>query len=223
MLSEDPFWSDNIYILFRKDRLAEFFPTEDMNNKEKLNAVSRFSVYLGILLSIYKKRPSFLAIPILFLGFTLFIYNYSSDLLDYFKDEEETKPTEKNPFMNVLVSDYTENPKKPPAADVNDPKIKKEMNKHFEKNLYIDANDPFEKQNSQREFYTMPWTTIPNDQDSWARWLYSSGPNCKSENNCIKTEDDIRHQRNLIVYDDKVDMLQNQFVLSNTRVPSSIV
>ena len=35
----DPFWFDDMSILFSKDRLVEFFPTEDMSLGEKLNSI----------------------------------------------------------------------------------------------------------------------------------------------------------------------------------------
>jgi patatin-like phospholipase/acyl hydrolase len=46
-------------------------------------------------------------------------------------------------------------------------------------NLYRDVGDLYGKSNSQREFYTAPSTTIPNNQTSFAKWCYSVGPTCK--------------------------------------------
>ena len=40
----------------------------------------------------------------------------------------------------------------------------------------------FSKNNSQRQFYTTPVTTIPNDQKSFANWLYKTPPTCKENN-----------------------------------------
>ena len=33
--------------------------------------------------------------------------------------------------------------------------------------------------NNTRQFYTMPNTSVPNDQDSFAQWLYGTESNCK--------------------------------------------
>ena len=49
-------------------------------------------------------------------------------------------------------------------------------------NLYKDVSDIFSKNNSQRQFYTTPVTTIPNDQGSFADWLYKTPPTCKENN-----------------------------------------
>ena len=48
----DNFWSDNPRILFNKDKLHLFFPTKEMTLIEKLNAIARLSIYLGVLLYI---------------------------------------------------------------------------------------------------------------------------------------------------------------------------
>ena len=51
----------------------------------------------------------------------------------------------------------------------------------FGYNLYRDVGDLYGKSNSQREFYTMPATTIPNNQTACAKWLYNTGPTCKEK------------------------------------------
>ena len=37
----------------------------------------------------------------------------------------------------------------------------------------------FGKLNSQRNFYTTPSTTIPNDRESFQKWLYNTPQTCK--------------------------------------------
>ena len=51
-------------ILFQKDRLKEFFPIKEMNNIEKLNALFRLSIYLGILLTVITQNYMYLYIII---------------------------------------------------------------------------------------------------------------------------------------------------------------
>lgn len=109
---------------------------------------------------------------------------------------ECTKPTKDNPFMNVTMDDYLntdENGRmkeRLPACDPNNPDIKQQQDAAFYSNLYRDVNDVFAKNNSQREFYTTPSTTIPNKQDEFARWLYLSPKTCKEDSdNCLRYED----------------------------------
>ncbi len=107
-----------------------------------------------------------------------------------------TQPTVDNPFMNVTMKDYMNFDKngfivdRPPACDPNDPEIKKKMDNAFSNNLYKDVSDVFDKHNSQRNYFTMPWTTIPNKQNEFGRWLYLSPKTCKeNQDNCLRYED----------------------------------
>lgn len=93
------------------------------------------------------------------------------------------QPTVDNPFMNFnyISDDYH----KPPGCKAflentkENRKIQKEVKKSFNYNLYRNVGDLYGKNNSQRQFFTMPWTSWPNDQTSFAKWLYSTGPTCK--------------------------------------------
>ena len=90
------------------------------------------------------------------------------------------RPTPRNPFMNVMPGDdFT----KPAACkSYNNPTVQNKINEHFDANLFKDVSDIFNNRNSQREFITMPSTTIPNDQTAFAKWLYLSPPTCKEGN-----------------------------------------
>ena len=89
-------------------------------------------------------------------------------------------PTTTNPFMNInlITSDKTQE-KAPPSW--NNEELQKKIEDNFGYNLYRDFGDLYGKSNSQREFYTMPSTTIPNNQTSFAKWLYNTGPTCKEK------------------------------------------
>jgi len=68
-------------------------------------------------------------------------------------------------------------------ACYNNKGIKNIVENKFNNDLYLDSNDLFNRRNSQRQFYTMPNTSIPNKQGDFAKWLYDRGPTCK-EGNC---------------------------------------
>lgn len=98
-----------------------------------------------------------------------------------------TYPNAKNPFMNVLIDEIKYNPKRAQAASVLDPSVSVTLDDFFRTQFVDDPTDVFGKTQSQREFYTMPSTTIPNDQDSYQNWLYRiPGKTCK-EGNCTST------------------------------------
>jgi len=91
-----------------------------------------------------------------------------------------TYPTPRNPFMNVLIDEIKYNPGRPSAASVSDPNVKTSLDDFFRTEFARDPTDVFGRSQSQREFITMPSTSIPNDVDSYQNWLYRiPGKTCK--------------------------------------------
>ena len=91
-----------------------------------------------------------------------------------------TLPSPRNPFMNVLVDEIKYNPKRAGAASVEDPVVKSTMDDFFRVNWFSDPTDVFGKSQNQRQFITMPSTTVPNDRESFQNWLYKiPGKTCK--------------------------------------------
>ena len=105
-----------------------------------------------------------------------------------------TKPTLDNPFMNLTMADLlnTQNngdvKLKPLACDINNPVIKKSIDTKFKNNLFRDINDVFGQFNSQRQFFTMPWTgIIPDSNGDFKNWLYNQPSTChENPDNCIR-------------------------------------
>lgn len=114
--------------------------------------------------------------------------------------EHYTYPTEKNPNMNVLLPEIQDNPRRNMAAPPNNPVIASEINTmakemtlknltgqnprektEVEKKLYSDLGDNFEFEQSMRQFYTTPSTTIPNNQKEFAEFCYDDLINNKSQ------------------------------------------
>jgi hypothetical protein len=227
----DNFWGDEITILFDKNRSVEFYPSQDMTKNEKLNSIARFSIYLGGMMTLFKKDPNYLSITLIGLLITYLIYTQTIQIefLDEdlpnkftgFLDKRTRKPTKENPFMNVVITDFGTGKDPAPAADISNKEIKEEMTKNFEKGLYIDANDYFSNQNNQRQFYTFPSTTIPNDRASLANWLFKKETSCKEDNDC-KIYNDLRQQSNDNSFvEDPTEELRNQFQKLNTRSNTS--
>ena len=192
----DSFWIEDYKILFYKDRLADFFPTITMTLIEKLNAIFRLSIYLSVVLYLLTNNYLYFYIMIIVGLFTWFVYYNQRDNLElYFNSipnsnenliqESDHKindivPTTENPFMNInLITDNKE--KEAPPASWNNDEVQKDIEDKFGYNLYRDVGDLYGKSNSQRQYYTMPSTTIPNNQTSFAKWCYSVGPTCKEK------------------------------------------
>ena len=91
-----------------------------------------------------------------------------------------TLPSPKNPFMNVLIDEIKYNPHRAGAASVENPVVKSTIDDYFRVNWFSDPTDVFGRSQNQRQFITMPSTTVPNDRKSFQEWLYKiPGKTCK--------------------------------------------
>lgn len=52
-MNDENFWIDDFSILFQKNKLLEFVPTNEMSFHQKLNAVTRFLIYFVIALTLF--------------------------------------------------------------------------------------------------------------------------------------------------------------------------
>ena len=105
------------------------------------------------------------------------------------KEKNSRKPTLENPYNNILFSDYTDASNLAEPCNI-DEKDVKEMQNLYNSSIYRNIDDVFERENSQRLFYTLPIQTVPNDQTNFANWLYKTGPSCKENSqNCNYYQD----------------------------------
>lgn len=199
IMNSDKFWYDDFSILFNNNRLIEFIPTNDMTRDEKFNSLVRMALYLSIILMISKNNYLYFYIflSVLFLTYLLFIFNDKekekfrdlkkknmSNIDDINKAEENNakncrKPTDNNPFMNVLLTDDFSKVNK---ACTYDDDIKKDIDEKFYKDIFNDVSNLYGKRTGQRSFYSTPSTTVPNDQQSFANWCYKVPKTCKEGN-----------------------------------------
>ena len=209
MYEYDKFWFDDISILFNVKKLQHFFPSNDMSLNEILNSLVRLSFYLSIIFILFRKNVNYIFITVFTLIFTYLIYiNLSKEDkkkyenfedLQLFKKDDYIKPTNDNPFMNVLPEDYDNNPNRVAENEAelyNESKydeIQENVDDKFGNNLFTDMTDIYNNRNSQRQYYTMPNTQIPNDQTSFAKWCYATPSTCKEGNNlqCFNNLDPI--------------------------------
>ena len=106
-------------------------------------------------------------------------------------------PENSNPFMNRLLfnednPDAEACPYYSNAKDYSnwnsefnndqDKTIKDIVEDKFNINLYKNVNDIFDRNNSQRQYYTTPVTSVVNKQTDFAKWLYNVPETCKDGN-----------------------------------------
>jgi hypothetical protein len=174
-------WTSQPSVLFSKKTAKYFIPTQEMTYIEKINASTRFLIYGSILLFIIRGDTNVFFIPIVGMIVMYFLITKGigmKQLEERFskqKTESCQEPDINNPFMNILPMDDR---KRPDACEYN-ATTKDKIDDSFYANLYLDTNDIYGKNNSQRQYYTMPSTSIPNAQDEFASWLYETTPSSK--------------------------------------------
>ncbi len=193
-----PLWIEDISILYEKKYIFEIVPMKNFDLNRKLNSLLRLSIFYSIIVYLFKKNNNALMIPIGVGIFTVIISknlkinninekivklhndNVDENFLMYDVSEGCKVPEKNNPFMNPTL--YSDDNSKKPCLSYNNKGIQREIEEKFNEDLYRDVNDIFGKNNSQRQFYTVPGKTNPNDLESYKNWLYSTPPTCKEGN-----------------------------------------
>lgn len=89
------------------------------------------------------------------------------------------KPTVDNPFTNIVFTDYLDSGNLAEPCNIDDDDVQNQMQNLYNSSIYRNLEDVWERENSQRMFYTVPIQTVPNSQTDFANWLYKTGPSCK--------------------------------------------
>lgn len=196
----DQFWLNNPQILIDPKRFIEFYPSPLMTRVEQLNAIVRFCFYLSIVLILVKQNINYIYLFLISLVMTFLIYQYDPtlkgdekiELYDVYENKSPinqdvnfVKPSYNNPFMNILLPEILDDPTRQAYSKksfINNLELSQDVEDKFAYNLYQDVDDVFGKTNSQRQFYTTPITTVPNDQGGFAQWCYGRPDTCKDEN-----------------------------------------
>ena len=196
-------WYNYIVNFFDINNMLLFYPTSDMEYSEKLNSIMRLILYITIILYSLKNDLKVFIILIvagivIYIMYTMdehkekYISNHQDNTyreygLDDYDDKIEhcTKPTRDNPFMNVTMNEYVENPKREKACKINN-KVNEYIDQYFNEDLYRSVDDIYNKNASERQYYTMPVTEIPNNQDKFAQWLYGNEDKTCKEGNLLK-------------------------------------
>lgn len=195
-MNREKIWFKDLPHFFTQENYSIFFPSKSMSFAEQLNSLMRLSVYFSIFVFLLKHNTQIFFVPIFMGAFTWFIYTMDTqnkynekaylNSQELFKDENTKKictvPTKENPFMNVLMNEYTQNPEKVEACDISRSDMKKKATKYFNNNLYRDVDDIFQKNASDRMFYTMPNTVIGGDMSAYLKFLYPMPKTCKEQN-----------------------------------------
>jgi hypothetical protein len=188
-------WIDDpTAVLLDSKRATQFFPAGTDGPITRANAFARFVLYSTLVL-VALRGGGRRAVPVLVTGALalLVMGAWHKRLLaserpgqrpgqrpgDGGAARQCTRPTEANPFANVLLSEYEDNPGRMTACDITDPKIGQQAEAFWRRGLYQPTSDVYNRTVSSRQFYTTASTTIPNDQSAFANALYKTAPTFK--------------------------------------------
>ena len=184
----DTFWFDDFQVLFQKDKLDEFIPTQEMNETRRLNAVMRFCIYLSIILMLVSNNTNYLFIVI---GGALLTYyikiNKSSDSKDSIKppkiiqhlvetpknepekkEEELLVPTSDNLFGNSNPITISEKKTEDPDLNV----YESQFEELLKKDDFKEQDHMFIDKMSLRTFYKVPNTYDSDSRKKFLDWCY---------------------------------------------------
>jgi hypothetical protein len=181
------FWIDNLNELFN----PVLYPNINMTIEEKINAIIRLILFIGIIATLIFNDSRYILFILIIMLISILIYNYQTEKnkkiekylndndLDIINNEKCVKPTEENPFMNPSLIG---NNNKYNSCSIENEHIKDNIDYFFNKNVFRETDDIYDKSLLDRQFYTVPSTSIPNNREKLASWLYDRGPSCKENN-----------------------------------------
>lgn len=184
---DERIWYEDPGGFLRSDRLPRIIPLRHTGIDAQLNAILRFAVYFAAFVSLLRRSASpFLSIVTVVALLTFLVHKAEAGedevrrermgALEVERDPATrrlcTRPTLDNPYMNVLMSDFKRFPERPGACDITREDVRDRAEDLSAHDLYVDSDDIYGRRANASAFYTNASTTIPNDQDGFAQWLY---------------------------------------------------
>ena len=182
-------WFDNPQELVKNDKVLEFWPTGEQTPEERVNAATRFIVYVCCAIYLIRRDPRIFILGMTALGVIYVLYT-SQMVREEYKEPCNSgvchKPTRDNPMGNTLISDYTDAPNRLDAC------YYASSNSQSGNRIPYDSGagrnrSPMaisrHRNAFERQFVTNPVSKIPGgEQTEFAEWLYGpkNGPSCKS-------------------------------------------
>lgn len=173
----DPFWTDDISILFRNDRIFDVLPTkENLSIYEQYNAFTRLVLMYGLLVSLYRQRSEFILLAIFF---AVLISPYVKRENEKINCQARAIIKEDIKLVEKIAEPVTETVARNDTSD--------DINPFRNRLVYgsgdvvdgessitrvHDEFDVFGRNSQHRMFHTVPNTQVANDQSGYAQWLY---------------------------------------------------
>lgn len=200
----DTAWYNDVAVLSR--RPDEFWPAPSQTDDERLNALVRLVAYVTLAVLLFRYDLKFLSFGVAAVVALSLVHHWGAGASCTMRrlqrcprpaigsaasSGDEAKPrapaqactlsTPTNPFANRLVGDVAT---RPPACKYDAQKnlIETNFNRGLVRNMY----DIYDKENSQRQFITMPVTTSAPDTIAFAQFAYGTAGRATCKENPVK-------------------------------------
>jgi hypothetical protein len=183
-------WFDEPQQLISADKVAQFWPTSEQTPEDRVNAASRFVIYVCCIIYLIRRDPRVFVLGATVLGVIYVLYKSKMVRETYGISMEGAMcqmPTEDNPMGNVLITDFTDAPNRLEACYY--PSVKPFISSYTSDRIPYDAGRSrtalprYLRNAAERQFVSNPVTKIPGDQTAFAEALYGrkNAPMCKSD------------------------------------------
>lgn len=192
---DEKIWYQDPGTFFRPEEFLDVLPDATLPYNQRLNRVVRLAIYASAIGYLVFRDVRAVYPTLLAMAGSYLLYGANESVVVEEESTEHyvgldrdrragkgcTRPTKNNPFMNVTINEYVDNPRRPPACPV--PEVTDEIDLNFQDTLFKDVDDVYQRSTAIRNYHTVPSTTIPNAQDDFARWCYgNSSKTCKEGN-----------------------------------------
>lgn len=179
------FWTDDIKQLF----VPVLIPTDYMTFEDKLNSITRMIIFTCTISALIFRDIRIILFMIILVILIIVIYYYQNNIkkqTDSFLNEKNlevidnkvcVKPSKHNPFMNPNLTNLVD----AEACPITNEAIGTNIDKIYDESMFRNVDDIYDRSTSKRQFYTVPASKVPNDQTTFANWLYNRGDTCKED------------------------------------------
>ena len=173
-------WFSDPKELFDKKKVLQFWPRSDQSVDDRINASTRFIIYLAAAVYLVKRDPRVLYLAVMVIGTMYFLYK-SGHIKGVASNPAGSVgncqlPTADNPLGNVLPTDYVDRPNRQSACYyptvANDVSILLDDTFPYDSGRSRSPLPEYQKQFGARQFYSNPVTQIPGDQSAFAEFCY---------------------------------------------------
>ena len=164
-------------------RPMEFYPAASQSPEERINALTRLIAYVAVGVGLWRGDARALLAAVAAVAALSAVHAFGAEgFSGPGSDFAETanraprgkcvKSTAENPFANVLLTDLADDPDRPAACDYDS--MKDDIEDNFNRGLFRNLTDVYDRENSQRQFMTNPVTTGIPDTLAFAQFAYGS-------------------------------------------------